>query len=118
MKNSFTRLALCLFALAPGVSDAAPAWLLPSQTILARSGGWVAFDAASADDLFSPNQGAMPIDQLVITTPDGAPIQAQNVGKGRSRTSFDLELRQAGTYRIAVAGDNVMARWEEDGKPK
>jgi uncharacterized GH25 family protein len=30
----------------------------------------------------------------------------------------DLELRQAGTYRVAVADEMVMARWEEDGKPK
>ena len=104
--------------LAPGVSEAARAWLLPSQTIVARSGGWVAFDAASADDLFSVNQGALPIDQLEITTPDGAPVQPQNPGKSRSRSTFDLELRQPGTYRVAVAGDTVTARWEEDGKPK
>ena len=46
------------------------------------------------------------------------PVAPQNVTKSRSRSTFDLELRQAGTYRIAVAEDAVMARWEEDGKPK
>ena len=104
--------------LVPAVSEAARPWLLPSQTVLARSGGWVAVDAAMADDLFSVNQGAMPVDTLVVSGPDGQPVTPQNVTKSRSRSTFDLELRQAGTYRIAVAEDVVTARWEEDGKPK
>lgn len=119
MKNSLARISLMLFALAPAVSEAARAWLLPSQTVLARSGGWVAVDAAMADDLFSVNQGAMPIDSLAVTAPDGQLVTPQNPYKGRSRASFDLELRQPGTYRIAVADSSIMARWEgEDGKPK
>src|SRR6186713_3561466 len=104
--------------LVPAVSEAARPWLLPSQTVLARSGGWVAVDAAMADDLFSVNQGAMPVDTLVVSGPDGQAVAPQNVTKSRSRSTFDLELRQAGTYRIAVADDAVTARWEEDGKPK
>ena len=95
-KTSVLALAASL-ALIPGVSSAARAWILPSQTIVANSGGWVAFDTASADDLFSVNQGALPLDQLVITTPDGAPIEPQNPAKGRSRSIFDLELRKTGT---------------------
>jgi uncharacterized GH25 family protein len=122
MKNSsnkYNLLALLAsLALVPGVSFAARAWILPSQTIVANSGGWVAFDAASADDLFSVNQGALPLDQLVVTTPDGAALEPQNSAKGRSRSIFDLELRKTGTYRVALAGDTVMARWEEEGKPK
>ena len=116
MKNSLVLAVIAMFA--PMVSEAARPWLLPSQTVLARSGGWVAVDAAMSDDLFSFNQGAMPIDSLRVSGPDGQPVAPQNAAKGRSRSSFDLELRQAGTYRIAVADDAVMARWEEDGKPK
>ena len=118
MKNSLLKLALGLLALSPAVSEAARAWLLPSQTIVARSGGWVSVDAAQADDLFSMNQAAMPVDSLAVTGPDGQPVAPQNPYKGRTRSSFDLELRQPGTYRIAVADSMVMARWEEDGKPK
>lgn len=118
MKNPLVKMVLALLALAPPVSEAARAWLLPSQTVIARAGGWVAVDAAQADDLFSANQGAMPIESLAVTGPDGQPVAPQNLYKGRTRSSFDLELRTPGTYRIAVADNMVMARWEEDGKPK
>jgi len=115
----YAKIAVALLAITPAASFAARAWLLPSQTILARSGGWVTFDAANSDDLFSSNQGAMPVDALSVSGGDGAVVTPQNVAKGRTRSSFDLELRAAGTYRVAIAGDMVMARWEgEDGKPK
>ncbi len=110
--------AMAIVALLPAVSQAARPWLLPSQTVLARSGGWVALDAAQADDLFSANQGALSIDTLVVMAPDGSSVPPQNVAKGKSRSSFDLELRQPGTYRVTVAEDVVAARWQEAGKPK
>ena len=119
MKTKLAPLPLLsLLLLAPGTGFAARAWLLPSQTVLARSGGWVTVDAAMADDLFSFNQGAMPVDSLAVTGPDGQPVAGQNIAKGKTRSSVDLELRQPGTYRVAVADDTVMARWEEAGKPK
>lgn len=118
MKSHILKAGLLALAFVPVVSQAARPWLLPSQTIVARSGGWVAVDAAQADDLFSVNQGALPIDSLAVTGPEGQAVTPQNPYKGRSRASFDLELRQPGTYRIAVADSQVMARWEEDGKPK
>jgi uncharacterized GH25 family protein len=116
--NYSSKIAFALLALAPAACFAARAWILPSQTIVARAGGWVTFDAASSDDLFSFNQAALPIDQLNVAAPDGQAVAPQNVAKGKTRSSFDLELHAAGTYRVAVAGDTVMARWEEDGKPK
>lgn len=118
MKKHLTIAAVAALISAATPVFAARAWLLPSQTIIARSGGWVSFDAANADDLFSFNQGALALDGLSVTTPDGNPVQVQNQAKGRTRSSFDLELRVPGTYRVAVASDTVMARWEEDGKPK
>lgn len=118
MNNALLKTCLLALAMVPVASHAARPWLLPSQTLLARSGGWVAVDAAQADDLFSFNQAVMQIDSLRVSGPDGQAVTPQNPYKGRSRASFDLELRQPGTYRIAVADSAVMARWEEDGKPK
>jgi uncharacterized GH25 family protein len=114
----YTTLVIALLALAPAVGFAARSWLLPSQTIVARSGGWVTFDAASSDDLFSFNQGALPLEAISVSGGDDAVVTPQNIARGKTRSSFDLELRASGTYRVAVAGDLVMARWEEDGKPK
>jgi len=114
----YAKIAVALLVIAPASSLAARAWLLPSQTIVARSGGWVTFDAANSDDLFSFNQGAMPVDSLSVNGGDGAPVAPQNVARGKTRSSFDLELRAPGTYRVAIAGDMVMARWEEGGKQK
>src|SRR5687767_8975621 len=118
MNLSFIRIVGLSVMLLPASSEAARPWLLPSQTVLARSGGWVAVDAAMADDLFSVNQATMQIDSLVVTAPDGQPVTPQNLAKSRCRSSFDLELRQPGTYRIAVAASAVMAGWEAEGKPK
>lgn len=118
MKNTLVILASLGATLMSLEARAARAWLLPSQTLVANSGGWVAVDAAMADDLFSVNQGAMSLDALVVSGPDGKPVAPQNAAKGRTRSTFDLELRQPGTYRISVVEDGVMARWEEDGKPK
>src|SRR5678816_3264655 len=105
----YAKIAVALLVIAPASSLAARAWLLPSQTIVARSGGWVTFDAANSDDLFSFNQGAMPVDSLSVTGGDGAPVAPQNVARGKTRSSFDLELRAPGTYRVAIAGAMVMA---------
>ena len=120
MKNNLShdRAGADSCAVVPATSVAARAWLLPSQTIVARAGGWVTFDAANSDDLFSFNQGAMPIDAAECPAPMASRSRHRTVAKGKTRSSFDLELRAAGTYRVAVAGDTVMARWEEDGKPK
>jgi len=118
MKHTLVILASLGATLVSLDARAARAWLLPSQTVLANSGGWVAVDAAMADDLFSVNQGAMSVDAVVITGPDGKPVAPQNPAKSRTRSTFDLELRQPGTYRISVVDDAVMARWEEDGKPR
>jgi hypothetical protein len=59
MKTSMVKIAAMLLVMAPATSEAARAWLLPSQTIVARSGGWITVDAAMADDLFSFNGALM-----------------------------------------------------------
>ena len=88
MQNTLVRFATLLVVLLPATSEAARAWLVPSQTILARSGGWVTVDAAMADDLFSFNQGAMQIDALVVSGPDGQAVAPQNPAKGTANAGL------------------------------
>ena len=49
---------------------------------------------------------------LVITAPDGTKLQAQNASTGRYRSTFDVELKQAGTYKIAAVSEGVVARYK------
>lgn len=105
---------LCL----PAAAQAHDMWLVPSSTVLSSQDGWVTFDAAVGNDKFYFNHAPLRLDGLVISAPDGTVTQAENVNRGRLRSTFDLQLKQAGTYRIAVVNDGVFARWKQDGQPK
>lgn len=56
-----------------------------------------------------------PANKLVITAPDGSEVQPQNGAVGRYRTTFDVQLPQKGTYKLAVANQNLSATWKENG---
>src|SRR5690606_22248225 len=73
---------------------------------------------AVGNDKFYFNHAPMRLNNLVIVAPDGKTVSPENANQGKLRSTFDLQLRQAGTYRIAVVNDGVFARWKEDGKPK
>jgi hypothetical protein len=117
MKRSLT-LALAMAALLPLTAAAHKAWLQPSQTVLAGTSPWITVDAAISNDLFYFNHVPLRLDNLTITAPDGSADAAQNAATGKYRSVFDVELRQQGTYRIAVVNRGLSASWEEDGKPR
>lgn len=104
--------------LAPFAASAHKAWLLPSQTVIAGENAWVTVDAAVSNDLFYFNHVPLPLARLTVTAPDGTPAEAANGATGKFRTVFDVELKQEGTYRIAMVNAGLSASWEEDGKPK
>ncbi|SFF40110.1 Uncharacterized conserved protein, contains GH25 family domain [Fontimonas thermophila] len=105
---------LATLLLAPGV-HAHKRWFEPSKTVL-NVGQWVTVDAASSTDPFIRDHNALPLDNLVVTGPDGNAVTPVNLFKGRLRSSFDLELVQAGTYRIAWVNEGITAVWEENGQ--
>ncbi|ADP17511.1 ABC-type transporter, periplasmic component 3 [Achromobacter xylosoxidans A8] len=107
-------LALCL----PFASQAHDVWMVPSSTVLSGVDSWVTVDAAVGNDKFYFNHAPLRLDGLAVTAPDGSAAEADNVNKGKLRSTFDLQLKQAGTYRVAVVNDGVFARWKEDGKNK
>jgi len=109
--------ALLAALLAPVAAQAHKAWLLPSQTVLSQK-GFITVDAAVSNDLFYFNHNPLRIDDLVVTAPDGSKVQPQNEARGKYRTTFDLDLQQDGTYRIATGGDSVNASWQEGGESK
>ena len=93
-------------------------WLLPSQTVIAGEQPWITVDAAVSNDLFYFNHVPLGLDNLTITAPDGSVEQPENPATGRYRSVFDLQLKQTGTYRLAVVNSGLFASWKEAGKPK
>ncbi|KRG67994.1 DUF4198 domain-containing protein [Pseudoxanthomonas dokdonensis] len=118
MKRSLIA-AIALASLLPmSQAMAHKTWLLPSQTVIAGDSPWITVDAAVSNDLFYFNHVPLRTDGLVITAPDGSQMQAQNVATGKYRTVFDVELKQTGTYRIAVVNNGLFGSWEENGQRK
>ncbi len=117
MKRFPLVIALALTAL-PFAASAHKAWLQPSQTVLAGDKPWITVDAAVSNDLFYFNHVPLRLENLSIVAPDGSRAQAQNPATGKYRSVFDVELVQAGTYRIGVVNDYATASWDEGGKPK
>ncbi|KRC85709.1 Nickel uptake substrate-specific transmembrane region [compost metagenome] len=107
-------LALCL----PFAAHAHDVWIVPSSTVLSGTDSWVTVDAAVGNDKFYFNHAPLRLDGLAVTAPDGSAAEAENISRGKLRSTFDLQLKQSGTYRVAVVNDGVFARWKEDGKGK
>ncbi|MEZ5484638.1 MAG: DUF4198 domain-containing protein [Lysobacteraceae bacterium] len=101
-----------------GSASAHKAWLRPSATVLAGNAPWVTVDAAVSNDLFYFNHVPLRLDNLQITAPDGSQAEPQNPATGKYRSVFDVELKQEGTYRIAIRNEGLFARWEENGEPR
>ncbi|KRA02348.1 DUF4198 domain-containing protein [Achromobacter sp. Root565] len=107
-------LALCL----PFAAHAHDVWIVPSSTVLSGTDSWITVDAAVGNDKFYFNHAPLRLDGLTVTAPDGNAAEAENINRGKLRSTFDLQIKQAGTYRVAVVNDGVFARWKENGKNK
>ncbi len=110
--------ALALAISLPLSAHAHRQWLLPSATVLSGSEAWVTVDAAVSNDLFYFEHFPMRLDGLVVTGPDGKPVQAVNAATGKYRSTFDVQLSQPGTYKIAVVNHGVFASYKLDGQQK
>lgn len=102
----------------PLAAEAHRAWILPAATSLSSDDAWVTFDAAISNDIFHPDYHAMSAAGIIAVAPDGSKVPLENIHAGRHRSNFDLNLTQRGTYRITLAGQSVIASWEEDGERK
>ncbi len=101
----------------PLAAQAHKGWLAPSKTVLDVD-QWITVDAGVSTEPFVRDHNPLRLDALTITAPDGSTVAPENAATGKLRSTFDLQLTQAGTYRIAVLNEGLMASWDEDGKPK
>lgn len=93
-------------------------WLLPSATVLSNEGEWVTVDAAVSNELFYFNHVPLRLDSLQVTGPAGAKLEPQNVSTGKFRSTFDVQLPQTGSYRIALINEGVMASYKLGSEQK
>lgn len=102
----------------PMSASAHRGWLAPSFTVLSGDGAWVTVDAAISNELFYPDHRPMRLDGVVVTAPDGSISKLQNASTGQYRSTFDVQLNQAGTWKIGSAANTVTASWTENGEIK
>jgi uncharacterized GH25 family protein len=105
---------LCL----PAPVAAHRAWMLPSATVLSGGAQWVTVDAAVSNDLFYFEHNPLRLDNLTITAPDGSSIKPENSSTGKFRSTFDVPIRQPGTYKLAVVNQVIDAMYEDAGEVK
>lgn len=116
MKLSKTILVFAAVTLSTA-ANAHRAWFLPAATVLSGETPWVTVDGAVSNDLFYTDHAPLRLNSLTVVGPDGKDVEAQNPHTGKYRSSFDLELKQEGSYKIAIASSGLRARWETaDGK--
>lgn len=136
MQPRFKKRLLQITALAAAVgisisAQAHRAWLLPSSTVLSGESPWITVDAAVSNDLFyfehfplrlegvGASDAHMAGAPLQIIAPDGSKAEPQNGAVGRYRSTFDVQLTQEGTYKIAVVrGGGLFASYTENGERK
>lgn len=111
-------IAAAAASLMVGAAHAHRAWILPSATVVSGDKVWVTLDGAVSNNLFFPDHRPMQVEAISITAPDGASVKPANATVGQYRTTFDLELKQKGTYRIAQANSGLNASYKEGAETK
>jgi uncharacterized GH25 family protein len=104
---------VALLACLPLAANAHRAFIVPSETVLSAN-GWITVDAAVSNDLFYFNHNPLRVENLKVVGPDGAAVEIANLNTGKFRSTFDVNLKTNGTYRIGVANDVLMAQYEDE----
>lgn len=119
MRKSYLTplLALAVALSLPMQALAHRAWVVPSATVLSGDDPWVTFDAAVSNTLFHADHAAMRLQGLQAIAPDGKTVEISNSSTGKYRSTFDLQLAQQGTYKVAFTSGGLFARWQDkEGK--
>src|ERR1700744_1756177 len=114
LQKSLIALALAGLSSISFNADAHKPYILPvsSEVEAGRDGtAWASFDASVGENLFDPDF-TLKLDGLVITAPDGGTLAPENIGNGKTRTTFDVKLAKPGTYKLALVNSNVMGSYK------
>ena len=106
-----STLALAVAAVLPLAAEAHKPFMIPSETVLSRT-GWITVDGAVGNDLFYFNHAPLRLDNLKVIGPDGQPVTPENVNTGKFRSTFELNLATPGTYKLALTNSGLNGRYE------
>lgn len=116
--KTFLKTLLCASALMAVAmnANAHRGWLLPSATALSGQDVWVSIDGAVSNTLFHADHAPMRTDGIIALDPKGNAVELTSVQQAKYRSTFDVQLKEKGTYRIASASSGLVAMWEENGE--
>jgi hypothetical protein len=117
-KYALSALALLAVVTVPLSAEAHRGWMKPSNTILSGETAWVAFDAAASNKVFIADHAPLRFTPATLTAiaPDGSVNQAANITQGPLRTTFDVQINQQGTWKVANASSGMNASWTLNGE--
>jgi uncharacterized GH25 family protein len=107
---------IALAAISVSPAQAHRQWMLPSSTTLSGDDVWVTVDAAVSNDVFYFQHQPLRLDGVKAFAPDGTQAELQNPATGRYRSTFDLQLNQRGTWRIASMTESLSGTYVLNGK--
>ncbi len=91
------------------------AWLLPSTTVLSDTGQSVTVDMGASTAPFEANHAALPAENVKVWAPDGTMGKIENVARGRYRSTFDVKIDKAGTWRIGMENNSIGGTFKVNG---
>ncbi|MCJ2185097.1 DUF4198 domain-containing protein, partial [Novosphingobium sp. 1949] len=106
--------ALCVALAAP--ASAHRLWLLPSTSTLSGTAQWVSVDAAVSNDLFYPDHFPLKTDEIKVWQPDGSEGALKNPATGRYRSTFDVPIDKAGTWKIGLSRESIGGTFTLNGE--
>lgn len=116
MPSLLKQLGLATLLAAALPAHAHKLWLLPSHTAVSEP-QWVTVDASISNEIFGFER-AYPVDAVQVTGPTGERAAVDNATRMHTRSVFDVQLEQEGSYRIAVAQPGFFLMYEVDGERK
>src|SRR5450830_1571927 len=115
LRQTIAMSALTCFSLA---AQAHHAFLVPSSTVVSGDAPSILVDAGIATNVFEYDHMALQLDNLSITAPDGSPLLPENITHSRFRNSFELQLKQKGSYKLDVMNQILLATYKDQGESK
>jgi hypothetical protein len=93
-------------------------WLWPNSFNVSNAPVWISFDVTWSDAPFTAETG-VGNDQITIIGPGNESVTLSQVFTGKTKSTGEVELGKAGTYRLqAVDPLTYWTRVEQDGKQK